>query len=64
MISREDYIKEKAVEILRDRVESRMARLGDIAPNVRVRTFAGEELQLFDLLKENHLILSFMRGSW
>lgn len=64
MISREDFMKQKAVEILKDRVESRMANLGDIAPKVKVRTFAGEEIGLYDLLQDNHLILSFMRGSW
>ena len=64
MISKEDYMKQKAVEILKDRVEGRMARLGDIATNIKVKTFMGEEMELFDLLRNNHLILSFIRGSW
>ncbi len=64
MISREDFMKQKAVEILKDRVESRMAKLGDFAPNVKVKTFSGQEIGLYELFKENYLILSFMRGSW
>lgn len=64
MISKNEFLKQKAVEILKDRVENRIISLGEIAPNVKVKTFSNETISLFDLLKNNHLILSFMRGSW
>lgn len=64
MISRKDFMKQKAVDILTDRVESRMVTLGSIAPNITMKTFSGNNIKLYDLLQENHLVLSFMRGSW
>lgn len=64
MISKKDFMKQKAVQILTDQIESKMITLGSIAPNTTMKMFNGKDIKLHDLLQENHLILSFMRGSW
>lgn len=64
MISKLDFLKIKAVEILTDQIESKIVNLGEIIPNEELLTFSGNKVKVFDLLKENNIILSFMRGSW
>ncbi len=64
MISRENYLKERAVDILADRVEGGAIRLGAIIPNAKLNLFGGGQKELYDFIKENTIVLAFLRGSW
>lgn len=64
MISLQEHLKLRAIDVLDERIERKIAPVGEILPNQKVTTFSGETLQIHDLITKKPLLLCFMRASW
>ncbi len=64
MISRNEYLKSLAIDVLDERVERAVIALGQIVPDANMTTFQGDQLSIQKLVKEESLMLAFMRASW
>ena len=64
MISLQEHLKLRAIEILNERIERKIIPVGELLPEVAVTSFAGESFQIQDFLKDKPLLLCFMRASW
>lgn len=64
MISRIEYLKLRAVDVLNERIERRITPVGEILPDVTVTTFDGRQDPISSFFREKPLLLSFMRASW
>lgn len=64
MISLQEHLKLRAVDVLDERIERKIAPVGEVIPNQKVTTFGGETFQIHDLIAEKPLLLCFMRASW
>jgi peroxiredoxin len=45
-------------------LETRFPKIGDKAKNFKLKDFNGNEIELYDVLKEKAVVLLFYRGSW
>lgn len=64
MLSKTEHLKLRAIEVLNERIERKIIPVGNILPNVTVRTFDGRELQISEFYQTKPLLLAFMRASW
>ena len=64
MISKTEHLKLRAVEVLNNRIERKIAPVGDRLPEMMVKTFEGQELPISSFYSEKPLLLGFMRASW
>ena len=64
MISKPEYLKLRAVEILNDRIERKITALGERLPDMMLSSFEGEKIPVSSLYQEKPLLLGFMRASW
>ena len=64
MITKQEYLKLKAVDILNEKIERKITSVGEILPEHSVTTFGGESFNIGELYKEKPLLLVFMRASW
>ena len=64
MISKIEHLKLRAVEVLDERIERKITPVGDLLPDVEVKSFAGKKFRISELYQEKPLLLSFMRASW
>jgi len=64
MISKNDHLKLRAVDVLNNRIERQIAPVGDRLPDATLTTFEGKSIAIRDFYKEKPLLLGFMRASW
>ena len=64
MLSLQEHLKLRAIEILNERIERRITPVGELLPNVEVTSFTGESYQIHDFIRDKPLLLCFMRASW
>ena len=64
MISLQEHLKLRAIDILNERIERKIIPVGELLPDIQVTTFSGETFQIHDFLQEKPLLLCFMRASW
>ncbi len=64
MITKNEHLKLRAVEVLNERIERKITPVGNVLPDVTVKTFDGRELAISEFYREKPLLLGFMRASW
>lgn len=64
MISLQEHLKVRAIDVLNERIERKITPVGDVLPNQIVTTFSNETFQIHDIIQEKPLLLCFMRASW
>lgn len=64
MITKNEHLKLRAIDVLNERVERNIIPVGEVLPEQTVTNFDGSELQLKSLYKQKPLLLAFMRASW
>ena len=64
MISLQEHLKIRAIDILDERIERKIMPLGESLPDQVVTTFSGKKYSILDLTKDKPLLLCFMRASW
>lgn len=57
-------IMNRSTDEIRQRIEQRALRLGDVAPNFRLIDAHGASVELDELLARGPVVLSFYRGDW
>ena len=63
-ISTTEHMKQRAIEVLDEKIERRIIPCGDILPDVSVKSFEGETFPISKLYSEKPLLLIFLRASW
>lgn len=51
-------------QLMEKKLEECALKVGDTAPDFRLPSADGKQISLYDVLKENNVILSFFRGNW
>ena len=64
MISMQEHLKLRAIDVLNERIERKITPVGELLPEQQVTTFGGDTFQIHDLIKDKPLLLCFMRASW
>lgn len=63
-ISTTEHLKQRAIEVLDEKIERRIIPAGDVLPDVTVKSFDGTSFPISQLYKEKPLLLIFLRASW
>ena len=64
-ISTTEHLKQRAIEVLDEKIERRIIPCGDVLPSdINVTSFTGETFPISQLYKEKPLLLIFLRASW
>ena len=63
-ISTVEHLKQRAIEVLDERIERRIIPAGDVLPDVTVKSFDGKTFPISQLYSEKPLLLVFLRASW
>lgn len=64
MISLQEHLKLRAVDILDEKIERNILLTGELLPNIELKSFTGDTFEVHDLLQDKPLLLCFMRASW
>jgi hypothetical protein len=64
MITKVEYLKRRAVEILEERIERRIIPVGDVLPDIKLTTFQGQNVDISKFYSDKPLLLMFFGGSW
>ncbi|RXJ98976.1 hypothetical protein CRV02_12325 [Arcobacter sp. CECT 8989] len=64
MITKKEYLKLKAVDILNEKIERKITPIGELLPKHTVETFNGDSININLMYKDKPLLLIFMRASW
>ena len=59
-----EHMKQRAIEVLDEKIERRIIPAGDVLPDVEVTTFAGDTKKISEFYQDKPLLLIFLRASW
>lgn len=64
MLTKQEHLKLRAVDVLDERIERQIIPVGEYLPDTTLLTFAGEKLPVKQFYSQKPLLLAFMRASW
>jgi len=64
MITKQEHLKLRAIEILNEKIERKITPVGEFLPSEEVTTFDNKKFNINELYKDKPLLLVFMRASW
>ena len=63
-ISTVEHLKQRAIEVLDERIERRIIPAGNVLPDAEVTSFDGRSFPISELYQDKPLLLIFLRASW
>ena len=64
MLTKQEHLKIRAVDVLTERIERRITPVGSLLPDADVTTFEGKTTSIRDYYQDKPLLLVFLRASW